>query len=60
MRPTVAHAKPWQVLMDEESAFWMLDVVCDDLCPAYYTRDMRGAVIYQQILSDLVREHCTH
>ncbi len=44
-----------QVLMDEESAFWMLDVICEDLCPAYYTRDMRGAVIDQQILSDLVR-----
>ena len=45
------------LLMDEEWTFWMLAVICEDLCPRYYQQDMAGALVDQQILNDLaIRE----
>ncbi len=42
--------------MDEESAFWLLAVLCERLVPDYYTTALIGSIVDQQILADLVAQ----
>jgi hypothetical protein len=42
--------------MDEESAFWLLAVLCERLVPDYYSTALIGSIVDQQILADLVAQ----
>ena len=42
------------VVADEERAFWLLRVLCDDLFPSYFTPDLSGAHIDQRVFARLV------
>ncbi len=42
------------IYMSEEEAFWLLTVICDRLLPGYYTVNMVGAVIDNNVFEKLV------
>ena len=41
--------------LDEEEAFWMLAVICEDLAEGYYTPGLPGLQVDIRILQDLLR-----
>ncbi|RKP14033.1 rab-GTPase-TBC domain-containing protein, partial [Piptocephalis cylindrospora] len=45
------------IYASEEQAFWLLHVLCDRLCPGYYSTTMYGAILDQAIFETLV-ERC--
>jgi hypothetical protein len=40
--------------MSEEEAFWTLVAICEDISPDYYSRQLIGSVVDQQIFAKLV------
>ena len=42
------------MFVDEESAFWLLATLCEEMCPAYYSRSMNGAQADTMLLAELV------
>ncbi|KAJ1658906.1 GTPase activating protein (GAP) [Dispira simplex] len=42
------------IYLDEEQAFWVLDVLCNRLLPGYYSTSMYGASLDQAIFEHLV------
>lgn len=42
-------------IMDEESAFWVLMSICEDLFPSYYIVSMRGVQIDAMMVANLVK-----
>ncbi|KAI9229675.1 MAG: rab-GTPase-TBC domain-containing protein, partial [Piptocephalis tieghemiana] len=45
------------IYASEEQVFWLLHVLCDRLCPGYYSTTMYGAILDQAIFETLV-ERC--
>ncbi|KXJ20376.1 growth hormone-regulated TBC protein 1-A [Exaiptasia diaphana] len=43
------------IVKDEESAFWLLDVLLSKRIPDYYAKDMLGLQVEQEVLSELVK-----
>ncbi|KAL6078078.1 GTPase activating protein (GAP) [Balamuthia mandrillaris] len=43
--------------MSEEEAFWTLVVICEELFPHHFTKDMTGSIADQRVLEDLVEEY---
>jgi hypothetical protein len=44
------------MFVDEESAFWLLATLCEEMCPAYYSRSMNGAQADTMLLAELVEQ----
>jgi hypothetical protein len=44
------------MFVDEESAFWLLATLCEEMCPAYYSRSMNGAQTDTMLLAELVEQ----
>jgi hypothetical protein len=44
------------IYMSEEQVFWLLTVLCERLLPGYYTVNMVGAVIDNQVFDKLVKK----
>jgi hypothetical protein len=44
------------MFVDEESAFWLLATLCEEMCPAYYSRSMNGAQADTMLLAELVAQ----
>jgi hypothetical protein len=44
------------MFVDEESAFWLLATLCEEMCPAYYSRSMNGAQADTMLLAELVQQ----
>ncbi|KAF8637257.1 hypothetical protein AX17_002951 [Amanita inopinata Kibby_2008] len=42
------------IYMSEEQAFWLLEVLCDRLLPAYYSPSMHGTLLDQRVFESLV------
>ena len=42
--------------LDAEAAFWMLATLCEDLFPDFYSHNMTGIRIEQQVFSSFVKE----
>lgn len=43
------------LFMNEEEAFWIMAVLCEDLVPEYYRKTMLGSMVDQKILDGLIR-----
>eukprot|EP01102_Stenamoeba_stenopodia_P004700 TRINITY_DN15020_c0_g1_i1.p1 TRINITY_DN15020_c0_g1~~TRINITY_DN15020_c0_g1_i1.p1 ORF type:complete len:570 (-),score=80.19 TRINITY_DN15020_c0_g1_i1:58-1767(-) len=43
--------------MNEESAFWMLRTICEDIVPENYHHHMIGTIVDQTIFEDLLETH---
>ncbi len=44
------------LFMDEESAFWLLATIVEDMLPDYFTRYMIGSKADVQVFKDIARE----
>ncbi|TPX34079.1 hypothetical protein SmJEL517_g03274 [Synchytrium microbalum] len=45
------------IYLSEEQAFWILSVLCDRLLPGYYSVNMVGAVIDNQVFESMVSKY---
>jgi len=43
--------------MSEEEAFWTLTAICEDISPDYYSKQLLGSIVDQQIFAKLVHEN---
>ncbi|KIY44988.1 TBC-domain-containing protein [Fistulina hepatica ATCC 64428] len=43
------------IYMSEEQAFWLLEVLCDQLLPGYYSPSMHGTLLDQRVFESLVQ-----
>ncbi|XP_066266474.1 growth hormone-regulated TBC protein 1-A-like [Branchiostoma lanceolatum] len=43
------------ILKDEEQAFWLLVTLLEDILPEYYSKDMKGLKVDQEVLGELVK-----